>query len=153
MTRYARGTTVPVQRSIAELQALASRFGAKRFGYATDDEGSSVITFATDQRAYRLEVNPSEPEEHKFTPTGQLRGAVARSTMARDETARRWRSLALLMKALLVAVDDGLMDTQTALLPWTLLPDGTTIGQWAGPALDDAYGSGSMAAITAGGRR
>lgn len=151
MAKYAQGTTVSIQRSIAELTALTRKFGAKKFGYTSDEDGRSVITFATEQRVYRLEVEPSHPDEHRKTPTGRWRDIAGAERAAEEETSRRWRSLVLLMKALLVAIDDGLMDTQTALLPWTLLPDGSTISQWAGPALDDAYNGGQMA-IAAGGQ-
>lgn len=136
--KYAAGTSVPVQRSLMELQAVANKFGAKRFGYATDAD-RAVVTFEAADRLYRLEVEPSGPAEHRLTPTGKLRDRAAMDRLASEETARRWRSLVLLMKALLVAVDDGLMDTQTALLPWTVLPDGSTLAAWAGPQLEAAY--------------
>lgn len=147
-TRYAAGTSVPIQRSLAELQTLAERFGAHKFGYVTDDD-RAVVTFATSGRVYRLEINPCDPSEHATTPTGRSRDKSAARRAAAAETARRWRALVLLMKALLVAVDDGLMDAPTALLPWTVLPDGSTLGQWAGPQLEAAYPRTVMPALEA----
>lgn len=149
-SKYAQGTAVPVQRSLAELQALCNRFGAKRFGYATDENGRSVVTFATGNRVYRLEVEPSTTSDHKFTPSGRIRDAATASKAADEETARRWRSLVLLMKALLVAVEDGLMTPETALLPWTVLPDGRTLEEWAVPAIESAYTDAGMPAIASG---
>jgi hypothetical protein len=86
-------------------------------------------------------MQSSAASQHRLTPTGRVRSTTQAEQAAADETARRWRSLVLVLKALLIAVEEGLMDTGTALLPWTVLPDGNTLGQRYGngtPALEAA---------------
>jgi hypothetical protein len=78
------------------------------------------------------------------TPTGKKREYRVAEALVEKETARRLRSLVLVVKALLAGVDDGLLSTHEALLPWTVLPSGETVAEWADPQLDDVYRHAQM---------
>jgi len=57
---------------------------------------------------------------------------------------QRWRAVALYIKATLEAVASGIVSLEQALLAHALLPDGTTVGQWAEPQIAESYRQGRM---------
>ncbi len=54
------------------------------------------------------------------------------------EVRRRWRALAAVIKAKLVAVEDNISTMEQEFLAYVVLPNGQTLGEWAGPQLNDA---------------
>jgi hypothetical protein len=149
--QYAQGTDVSVGRSIGELERLVAKHGATGFGYGTDDvEGYSQVVFRIDDRLIRFRVTKPNPGEFTRTPTGRPRSAADARRFATDEERRLWRALVLVIKALLVAVADGVIDLSEAFMPYMLLANGQTIAEWTGPQLDTIYATNTMPAILPG---
>lgn len=142
---YAKGTEVSVGRSREELERLLRNRGATGF-MAGWEEGNEfhVVAFRLADRLIRLTVPRPWDDDHRRTPTGRDRTAAATRKEAESEERRRWRSLLLVIKARLVAVDDGVETLETAFLPWVVLPNGQTIAEWIGPQLDTAYATQKM---------
>ena len=53
----------------------------------------------------------------------------------------------LWIKAVLEAAASGIITIEDALLPFTVLPNGQTAGQWLAPQIENAYLTGSMPAL------
>lgn len=142
---YAADTKVPVARSQAELEAMLRRYGADQFGYATQD-GLARIQFRENGRVYRfdLPLPTADFRSVTHTPTGRARAAGERVKALDQEHRRRWRALVLIVKAKLEAAESGITSFADEFLPYTLLPDGTTVGEHVDDELHEAYETGAM---------
>lgn len=100
-TRYAAGSEVPVDRSRAEIERILKRFGADQFLYGWED-GRSIIGFRLGRQTIRMTLDLPDPDDPmiRLTKTGLERSASAAQAEFERETRRRWRSLALVIKAM-----------------------------------------------------
>jgi tRNA nucleotidyltransferase/poly(A) polymerase len=142
-SQFARNTEVSVERSKAEIEKLLDRYGATSFGYMRD-EGTAIVLFQVHERRVKFTVEMPPVNSFTRTPTGKLR--TAEQTMIEWEKAcrRHWRVLVLVVKAKLEAVETGVVSFEEEFLAHIVLPDGRTVGEWAGTQLDQIYLSGQM---------
>jgi hypothetical protein len=124
---YAERTKVPVAQSRGEIEKILARHGADAFGY-TSEVGAARIAFRMKARHYRFGL-----------PLRDGRGPVSD-----QETRARWRALVLVIKAKLEAVAAGITTIEEEFLNATVMPDGSTVGEWAKPQLEEAYRIGAM---------
>jgi hypothetical protein len=146
MTRYAADTSVSTDRSRAEIEATLRRYKADQFGYATNARGATVM-FSMGGRHIRFVLPLPDPQAREFThtPAKGLPRTSAEAERAWEQACRqRWRALALVIKAKLEAVTAGITTIEDEFLAHTVLPDGSTVGQWAKPQLEEAYRIGAM---------
>ncbi len=146
MGAYATQTTVTAERSRNEIERVLTKFGADQFmyGWADDD---AVIQFRAHDRLIRFILNLPDKQDSRFhtTPTGRRRrdpGAAAKAW--EQETRSAWRALALVIKAKLVAVDEGIVTFESEFLAHVVLPDGSTVFSWVSPQIAASYESGGM---------
>ncbi len=114
MGLYAEGTEVPPERSRAEIETMLKRYGATGFASGWDTSGARIM-FACSGRHVRF-VLPLPTIDTVTPPVGdEPRGWGSWSAGKRDEwktkrrdseERRRWRALALAIKAKLEAVLD-----------------------------------------------
>ena len=129
MAKFAETTKTPISYSKAEIEKLVARFGATRFMVATDDDsGTAAVQFFIKDRMIRLSL----------TLTGAKKG-----NLNEQENRRRWRSLVMLLKAKLVAVDDGLVEIEKEFLADIVLSNGETVYQRTRGDLALEYKGGS----------
>ena len=143
---YAADTSVSVERSRAEIEKTLARYGADSFGYFTE-ANRAVVAFRMSDRQIRfiLSMPDKELRECTHTPAKGERRRADGARIAWEQACRqRWRALALVIKAKLEAVTAGITTVEDEFLAHTVLPDGTTFGQWAKPQLDQAYQLGHM---------
>lgn len=127
MGKFAEGTTVPVSKSRTELEKLALRFGASKFMVAIDgDSLTAAVQFFMRDRMVRLSIKLPNPKD---------KTALA-------EERRRWRSLLALVKAKLVAVDDGIVEFEEEFLASVVTADGSTVYERARESLALEYKTG-----------
>lgn len=145
MTRYAEGTTVPSDRSRAEIEKVVSRYGADSFGYGWQDR-RAMIGFRMHGKQIRfiLPMPDRNAPEFSRTPTGRPRTATAAAEAFEREVRQRWRALALVVKAKLVAVEEGVVTFEEEFGAYVVLPDGRTVGEYLTPAIEQAYQSGRV---------
>lgn len=146
MARYAADTSVSVEKSRGEIEAILRRYKADAFGYATNANGATVM-FTLAGRHIKFILPLPDPTLREFTHTPNQGQARTRENAERAwEQARRqrWRALALVIKAKLEAVSAGITTIEDEFLAHTLLPDGSTMGQWAKPQIEEAYRIGAM---------
>lgn len=131
MTRYAENTAVPVDRSRTEIERNLIRFGAEGFAYGW--EGSQEVVGFT-YRGKQVRLTLPMPSRSSF-----------RSEDAwQKERRRRWRALAMVLKAKLVAVDEGILSFEESFLAWFVMPQGQTLGEALIPRLEDAAQRGAL---------
>ncbi len=143
MTHYANNTTVPVDRSKAEIEKNLARFGASEFGYWVGPKEAHVGFV---YNGVRIEMSLPYPdvEDCRHTPTGLERTDAQTKTEHGKEIQRRWRSLSAVIKALLVGVDDGVLTFEDAFMPWIVWGNGLTTRQLLLPELQKALKAGKM---------
>lgn len=143
MTRYAEQTTVPSDRSRAEIERTLTRYGATTFQYGWTD-GRAVIGFAMKDRQIRFVLPLPARAEFTKTPTGKDRASSQVTKSHAQAERQRWRALALMVLAKLEAVEAGIVTFEEEFLPHTVLPSGRTVFEEIAPAVSLAYASGSV---------
>lgn len=159
MGQYARDTAVPAERSRAEIENTLRRYGASQFLSGWDDESCSAwLGFSAHGRMVRFVLPLPRREETRFTKF-QRRGSGGRmktldrtpieAERAWEQAVRQsWRALCLVVKAKLEAVDTKITTFEQEFLAHIMLPNGTTFGEWARPALEKVYADGKMPTAT-----
>lgn len=144
---YARNTNVSDDRSRVEIERLLIRYGASRFGYFRD-ERRCLIQFTHKKINIQFQVSLPDENDPTFfeTPTGRRRkqSAVISQKLYDREVNRRWRSLALIIKAKLVAIEDGVACFEDEFLPYMVMHDGKTVAEKLLPLVQDAQQSGKL---------
>lgn len=123
--RYAAETTIPIERSRAEIEKTLAKFGADQFGYA-----SGVLHATIGFRAHGRLIRFTLPMPDTSGQTQQQREQKRRSA---------WRALVLSIKAKCVAVDSGIVTFESEFMAQTVMPDGQTAAEHVLPKITDAY--------------
>jgi len=142
VTAYAERTTVAPEKSRAEIERTLTRFGASHFMYAWSDEAAVIQFRMKAEHGYRqvkFILSLPDEQEYRLDGRGYLRSESARRAAHEQEIRRRWRTLALSIKAKLDAVQTGLFTFDEEFMPYLVLPDGRTVGEWMKPQIDDIY--------------
>lgn len=146
MSQYAENTSVSAERSRGEIERILQRYGANQFMYGWE-EARAMVQFRANGRLIRflLEMPDRSDREFTHTPTrGTRRTEVQALAQWEQATRQRWRALALVIKAKLEAVEAGITEFEAEFLAQIVLPDGSTVGQWAIPQVATAYDLGTM---------
>ncbi len=152
MSRYAERTEVTSDRSRAEIERTLRRYGATAFAYGwTDTDATVMFEMAGRRIMFRLPLPNRLDRAFTHTPGKGLRRTPEAAEKEWEQAQRqRWRALALVIKAKLEAVDAGITTVEQEFLAHIVLPNGTTVGEWARPQLSRAYEAGSMPALMPG---
>ena len=142
--RFASTTTVPPDRSKAEIENTLRRYGADQFLYGWQ-ETHALIAFRIRGYQVRMTLPLPDPAEFEHTPAkGQKRSDQA-AARAYDQAERQaWRALTLVIKAKLEAAEAGITTIEEQFLSDMVLPDNTTISQNILPGLKDTIDSGKL---------
>lgn len=83
--------------------------------------------------------------EFQLTPGRKQRRSDEQAYAAWEQACRsRWRSLYLVIKAKLEAVDSGISTIEREFFYGIVLPNGKTVGELMAPQIEDAYTTGKM---------
>jgi hypothetical protein len=130
---YAAGTTVPVERSRAELDKILAKHGATQRGIVQDDDvGRAAVMFVMAGSQYRLEV--PLPLAPKFSTPSKWEQACR----------ERWRAVVLLVKAKLELARLGVSTVQREFMADLVLPNGQTLHTAMQGPIADALKAGMM---------
>lgn len=146
MTIYAKGTTVSVEKSKAEIEHILARFGADQFSYARDDSrGLSAIEFRARGRHIRFVLTLPPRDAKEFTHNSRGLRADDVAYKAWEQACReRWRALVNSIKAKLAAVDAEISEFEDEFLAHIVLPNQNTVSGWLRPQIAQAYLSEEM---------
>lgn len=139
MARYAQDTRVPVSQSLDEIKRMVLSRGAGQFMQATDyEKGTAIVGWSMSGRMVRLTLPlPPLPSE----PTNAVRNRWEKIERS------RWRSLVLIVKAKIIAIEDGISTFEREFLADTVMHDGGTVGAWLQPQLEAMYKTGKMPSL------
>ncbi len=144
--RYAQGTQVSADRTQMEIQRILMRWGADKVGFLSSRTKAEIF-FEYRGKQFRMSIDLPDPGEERFTltPTGRKRRAEPQVFAEWEkETRRLWRSLRTVVKAMLIAVEDGVFEFDEAFLPFMLLSNNQTFGQAALPKIDKLVAGGNI---------
>lgn len=150
---FAEGTSVPIERSKAEIETMLTRYGADQFvsGWA---EQEARIQFRANGRYVRFVLPIPQRNEARFTQhpryASKTRTAADASKACEQELRRLWRALALVVKAKLEAVESGIVGFEDEFMAHIVMPDGKTVAEHARPMIAEAYKTGKVAALLPG---
>jgi len=154
--KYARGTEVSVRQSLAELEDLIERFsGGEPTEFAYGTTGSiSTVQFGIRGRRVRLSIRLPSFEDYRYTALNQHARATRTDAQTHDawqrEVNRLWRSLVDVVKANLVAIDDGIITVEAAFLAGLVLPSGETVGERMAVDLETTLRTGDLPPLMPG---
>lgn len=150
---YATQTTVSPERSRMEIEATLKRYGAAGFMYGTTAE-KAMIAFAANGRQVRFILPMPDPKNRSFThyrrknsPFEYERTENQVLAACEQELRRRWRALALAIKAKLEAVQSGITSFESEFLAHIVVPGGRTLGEELVPRLEEIYEAGRVPAL------
>lgn len=126
---YAEGTTVPIEKSQMEIAGMIRKYGAESFGTGWNS-GHAIVTFNAHNRQIRF-VLPVCTAWRDFvaTPTSRRRTEADAKVAMEKENKRRWRAMALAIKAKLEVVETGIASFEHEFGMNIVLPDGTTVAE------------------------
>lgn len=158
MTRFAAETTVPVEKSRAEIEAVLGRYGADEFAYMANQR-EAAIAFKAHGRMVRFHLPLPDKASTEFTKKpsrsswGEPTDRTPEDVHKRWEQAcrQRWRALGLVVKAKLEAVACGISEFEDEFLAYIVVP-GTdqTVGAMVRPKLAESYATGASVALLPG---
>ena len=127
---YAEGTTVSIERSQTEIAGMIRKYGAQSFGTGWN-AGHALVTFNAHDRQIRFVLPIAENwADFILTPGKQQRRTEAGAKQAMEkENMRRWRALALAIKAKLEVVETGIATFEHEFGMNIVLPDGSTVAE------------------------
>ena len=148
MSRYAQGTKTSVSASLDEIQRLVTRFGADAFAFGRNDQGA-MIGFRLAGRHIRFDIALPPPGDKRFSREKANRSKTPKQAQEawEAELRRLFRVLVECVRGKLVAVEEGLATAEQEFLAYTLLPDGSTVGEAVAPRLAEAYETGKMPSL------
>lgn len=143
--KYAARTSVPIERSAAEVERVLRKYGAVQFarGWRPND---AVLSFVMGGREVRFILPLPTIDEYYGKYTQKQSEA-----MHAQEHRRCWRALALIVKAKLEAVESGVVSFEVEFLPHFVLPTGATVGDTVAPQLVRALDGGPAPRLLGGG--
>jgi hypothetical protein len=149
MASYAEGTRVPIEKTRLDIKSELRKRGAQQIMFHDDwDRGFTVIAFALNGSAYLnyLPLPTLDSIPARISGNGHYRSEEARRDLAERESARLHRSLFLLIKAKLVAVEDGITTTEQEffkdLVVWSESGQQTTVYEWYAPQVKHLQSTG-----------
>jgi hypothetical protein len=139
VSAYAENTTVSPEKSQLEIVQTLKRYGAEGFMYGEAD-GRGMVVFRAHGRQVRFTV-PTDIDRGQFRVDGRGydRTAAQIDQKVAGEHRRRWRALALAIKAKLEVVETGISTFEEEFLAHIVLPDGSTVGEFVSPQIELAY--------------
>jgi hypothetical protein len=141
--RYARQTTVSVAKSREEINTMLRSWGATGFQWSEDvDKGKAMLRFMWryGDKNFMARFVISMPSDSQLRTTCVDGRNGAFSQRKYDEAIKRHgmvehRELALLLKAIFVAVSAGIIDAEAIFLPFIEDDDGQTVADILLPRL------------------
>jgi len=143
MTLYASKTTVPVDRSRAQIEKLLERYGATAFMYGWEAT-IAVVAFKYESWSIKFRLPMPAKEDFTRTPTGQRRAQTTVEKEHAQAMRQRWRALHLVIQAKLEAVECGITTFEEEFLSHIVTPNGLTVGEHVLPRLIEAVETGEM---------
>lgn len=123
MARYASQTSVPAERSKAEIERIVASYGASGFVSGWNHSAASVMF---EMRGRRVRFSLPLPG---LNDKAYDRSRVGRKTAWERDCRQRWRALLLCIKAKLEAVESKIVSFDEEFMPYVVMANGCTIAE------------------------
>lgn len=148
MNRYAQGSNVSMARSREEIERMIRRYGAEQFVYGWDEgHAAAIVGFKVSGRSVRLKIPIPHEEDFAHSPGGKRRAQAAATAAFEAECRRRWRVMALVLKAKFEAVAAGVTSFEEEFLAHILLLKNQTVGDVMIPRMEEISKAGKLPAL------
>lgn len=141
---FAENTTVPVERSQAEIRKILVQYKAGGFVFG---EGNNMAMIQFEMNGRRIKFTMPLPILHKTKcRTGRYAGStvVMGQKQVDQETRRLWRCLVMSVKSKLESVASGITTFEQEFMAHIVMPNGQTVGDIAIPQIEETYRTGQM---------
>ena len=147
---YAENTTVPIEKSIAEIVALVKKAGAERVAQYEEPDRFTV-QFELGERTIRFRVRLLTYDDVPRVLNGRPRSEE--QIVAKRDALRRQRARALLLvvKAKLESVESQVETFEEAFLANLVMSDGATLYERVAEPIALEYRSGAVRPMLLGG--
>ncbi len=140
MARFAATTSVPVERSRQEIEAVLRRYGADQF-VSGWEHGRAMLGFRVHDRMVRFELPLPQVTDYEWK--WNATESQKQHHIAQDER-QRWRALLLVIKAKLEAVESKIATFESEFLAHIVMPNNRTVGELLIPQIAAAYETKKM---------
>lgn len=155
---YAQSTTVSVEKSKMEVERILTRYGAHQFVGGWDQgHKQAFVQFDMNNRRIRFLLKMPDVEGFRFYRRKGAYSDTERTLkqaehMLDQEMRRRWRALALVVKAKLEAVESGISEFEHEFLANIVTSSGKTVGEMLVPKLNTISDTGKLPNLLLPGR-
>lgn len=148
---YAENTTVPIEKSIAEIISLVKRAGAERIAQFDEPERFTV-QFTMNERMVRFRVNiPSMEAMPQYDGRHRSLTKAQRIEKAAQKARQRARALLLVIRAKLESVESEVETFEQAFLANVVMADGATVYERIAAPVAEEYATGGSGMLLLGG--
>lgn len=136
--KFAAGTKVDVARTMHELRTLLVRYGADEFGSAMMG-GAEAVMWTRNGITYRVAVPlvVSESEVPDSVRKAMIKQGI-KADPVEHENNRRMRALLNVVKAQLIAIDDGITTFEETFVGAAVTDNGQTVAERMSPEIKRA---------------
>ncbi len=145
-SRYAKGTSVSVERSVGELKKIVQNYGGEDFAYI-EKKDMAMVAFQINERTLKFEIHLPDKNDRKYTHTesrGNERHPEEALKLWEKDCRQKWRVLVLLVKATFETIENDLMTFDQAFMASIALKNGQTLASYFLPNLDKAIATGEL---------
>lgn len=132
---YASSTSVPIDRSQAEIKKILAKYKASGFVYGEGDRAAVIMFEMGGRRIKFILPMPNHPGQYSAQKEIKAYEQLCRS---------RWRCLVLAIKAKLECVESGITTLEQEFMAHIVLPNGQTVSQVMIPQIAQSYTSNAM---------
>lgn len=149
---YAEGTSVSVEKSVAEIITAIRKHDGNQIAQL-DDDLRYVIGFSMYKRQVRFVVQfkPLADKAFERDGRGSVRDAVGRRNQWEQHRRQRMRALLLVIKAKLESVESSVETFEQAFLANVVTADGKTVHEQLQAQIAGQYDGGAVAPLVIGG--
>lgn len=146
---YAKDTEVSVAKSKQEIEQVLTKFGCERFAVFVEPSRAGIV-FERSGLRFRVMLGLTTLADHRKNASGATMSAVQQQQAFDKECRRRWRAMFLVIKAKLVAVEEGISTLEEEFLSSAVLPDGGTVGERVIPEIHEVVRTGQLPPMVPG---
>ena len=136
---YAEKTSVPIERTKAEIERVVTQAGADSFASFTDKAGAKIAFELNGRRILFLLPLPDRASKDFWFHSQGKRTESAAYAQWEQACRSKWRALFLTIKAKLESTAAGIETFEEAFLAHIITPDGARFSEHAIPAIESAY--------------
>jgi hypothetical protein len=144
---FAENTSVPVERTRAEIEKLLRKHRCAQFIVGGDYEHhQAMVQFRAHNRIVRFLVKLPDPADKAYSRdrNGWQLSVSGIAKKVEQGERQRWRALLLVIKAKLESVENHIATFEEEFLANIVMPNDRVVGDLVAPLIERAYESGAM---------